>query len=247
MWSAAAVVAALVVVPPAAAKEPISATVCGASGCKTFTDPATLNEIPSGEATVGLGSASPFYRVTIVAGEPGGATHSFSMYYLPSENAMAWGEDDVVRLHPIFGETATTLMRELTEGIEPFQPPRVTAALVDGRRVTGDAAQSYLSLFRLGGEPVVTSPSDWLEIDLRSARGSPWTDGRPDLVYSPSENLLERGWLRYEVSAGLADDIEAGRALDAEVGRSRRWALALAGIGALSLALLVGGLSLRSR
>jgi hypothetical protein len=239
---ATSVAAALVLAAPAGAKEPLRATICGASGCTTVTDPQTLREIPAGENTTAVGPAAPYYRLQIVAGERNGRErHSFSLYYVPSANAMAWAEEGVVRFHPIYGDRAPAVMRKLTARLQPFPRPRVSSVIVGNRRVSGVAAQTYLRLFSQQRESrPAESPSDWVRVDLRSARGSPWTDGKPDLMYSPSTNLLERGWLRIEVPAAFAADIEAGRRLDESSRRgSTSWAV---GVAILALG-AVGGVA----
>jgi hypothetical protein len=244
-----AVALALALPAPVAAKEPIRATICGESGCATVTDKAMLREIPGGENTVALGAAAPYYRVTVVNGEPNGATHSFSSYYIPSANGMAWDEQGLVRLHPIYGDKATGVMRQLTADVEPFPAPRLTAAIVGDRRVTGAAAQTYLSLFsvREDGEAAAEPPTDWVGIDLRSRRGSPWTDARTDVVFAPGRNLIERGWTWVEVSDEVAADIEAGRALDARPKRARSWALGVAAAGVFALLGVLGARTGRRR
>jgi hypothetical protein len=245
---AAAVVAACVVLmaaTPGLAKEPLRATVCGASGCKTITDRRTLEQIPGGESTVALGAVAPFYRLTIVIGEPDGARHRFRLYYVPSANAMAFAEDGSVRFHPIYGREAAAVMKRVTAGLRPFRRPHVTAVTVGKRRLSGTAARTYLSLFSAGEESrTFRAPSDWIPIDLRSPRGSPWTDGAPDLVYAASDDLIERGWRRFEVSPEIAADIEAARALAAGDESSSRVLLG-AGIGGGALLLGFGLLAAR--
>jgi hypothetical protein len=235
---------ALVAVAPAAAKEPISATICGGSACRTLTNPKQLNDIPAGENTIALGAPAPYYRVELVVGEgdPAGETHTFALYYVPSADAMAWAEQGAVQLHPIYGDRAIGAMRALVAGISPFPRPRVTSVRVGNRRLAGPAAQSYLQLFSENGEsPLGESPDDWIRLDLQSPKASPWTDGRPDLMYSPSANLIERGWQRFQLPDELAADLEAARALEASPssGASRAWAL---GLGLLGVA-AVGGLA----
>ena len=231
--------AALAFPAPAAAKEPIRATICGATACTTVTDRGTLRWIPAGEASEPLGRAAPYYRVELVAGEYGNPhnQHSFAMYYVPSENAMAWAESGTIRLHPIFGEPTTKLMRELVAGLRPFPAPRLATVHVGGRRVDAHAAQSYLRLYEQTKEsPLAESPTDWIRVDLSSAALSPWTDGGPDLVYSPSANLLEIGGKRVAVPDGLADDIEARRVLDHSSSTFPWGTLGLSARGALVLA-----------
>jgi hypothetical protein len=110
-------------------------------------------------------------------------------------------------------ESSRALFAKATANLDPFPAPRVTAAFVNGRRVEGDAS-TYAQLLTLP-ERFTPYPAewDWVPIDLRSARPSPWTASDRDLVYSPSANLLERGTARVPLAAPLAADVEAGRAL----------------------------------
>jgi len=181
-------------------------------------------------------------ELVVGEGDPAGETHTFALYYVPSADAMAWAEQGAVQLHPIYGDRAIGAMRALVAGISPFPRPRVTSVRVGNRRLAGPAAQSYLQLFSENGEsPLGESPDDWIRLDLQSPKASPWTDGRPDLMYSPSANLIERGWQRFQLPDELAADLEAARALEASPssGASRAWAL---GLGLLGVA-AVGGLA----
>jgi hypothetical protein len=241
---AAVLVAALAFTRPASAKEPLRATICGESGCTTITDSKPLNAIPSGENTVALGPAAPYYRLEVVSTGPGGGEHSFVTYYVPSANAMAWPEQGVVRLHPIYGKQAIDAMRALVAGIRPFRLPRVSSVRVGDRRVTRPAAQSYLRLFAQSSDAAAAeSPDDWADIDLHSlpGAGSPWTDGRPDLRYSASSKLLDRDGRRSKLSDELVASLEGGRALDPPSGGgpARRWALGLALVAAIVLGSLL--------
>ena len=228
----AAALAALVLAAPAGAKEPVRATICGASGGTTVTERETLLQIPGGEATTPLGRVTPYYTVEVVTAEPGQGEHSFTMYYVPAANAMAWEEDGVVRLHPIFGEPTTRLMRRLAEPLRPFHL-RITSARVGGRMVTGRAARAFGRLY--AEKRVVTPferPPDWLRIDLGSSRPSPWTDASVDLVYSPSANLLEYGYQLVEVDEELAAVLGFRRGPEAQSERAR-WPWFAAGAAAL--------------
>lgn len=142
---------------------------------------------------------------------------------------------------PIYGEKTTALMRDLTGDLKPFPRPRVTSVVVGGRRIDARAARTYLRLFEQRRESRLAEPPyDWIRIDLRSAVGSPWTDGEPDLMYSPRENLLENGWMRVDVASELADDIEARRPLGEPSRRSwRAWLGAGAGTALLALGALL--------
>jgi hypothetical protein len=241
-------VAALLAPSAASAKELVSATVCGASGCRTLTDKATLNEIPGGEDVTGLGAPAAYYRLNLVTAEPNRRRHGFTTYYVPSAKAMSWSEDGLYRLHPIYGARANGVMRRITAGLEPYAAPRITMAIVGTRRVAGAAAASYASLFS-AGEPVQLDarPDDWVSVDLRSTRPSPWTAGRTELMFSPSANLVEVGYEPKRITGAIADDIAAGRTLHEEPGRSVPWGLvALAGVGVLAVFSLVRILPFKS-
>jgi hypothetical protein len=215
-------VAALLAPSGASAKELVAATVCGASGCRTVTDRGTLNEIPGGEDVTGLGAPAAYYRLNLVMAEPNGRPHGFTTYYVPSAEAMSWSEDGIYRLHPIYGPRANGVMRRITASLEPYAAPRITAAIVGIRRVTGAAAASYASLFTVG-EPTQLDarPYDWVAVDLRSNRPSPWTDGKSEVVFSPSTNLVEIGYEPVRIPEGVADDLAAGRALVRGAGSKR--------------------------
>ena len=173
-------VAALLAPSGASAKELVAATVCGASGCRTVTDSATLNEIPGGEDVTGLGAPAAHYRLNLVTAEPSGRRYSFTTYYVPSAKVMSWSEDGLYRLHPIYGP-------------------------------------------------------------------SPWTDGKSELMFSPSTNLVEIGYEPARIPDGVADDLVAGRTLYVEPGRSVPWGLvALAGVGVLAALSLVRILPFKS-
>ena len=173
---------ALVAPSGAAAKELVSATVCGASGCRTFTDRATLNEIPGGEEVTGLGAPAAYYRLNLVTVEPGGRRHGFTTYYVPSAKAMSWREDGRYRLHPIYGTRANGVMRTITTGLEPYAAPRNLRSnrpspWTDGKREL--AFSPSTKLVESGYEPVRIPDGivdDLVGRTLReeSGRGVPW-------------------------------------------------------------------------
>ena len=237
-------VAALLAPSGASAKELVSATVCGGSGCRTLTDRATLNEIPGGEDVTGLGAPAAYYRLNLVTAEPNGGRYGFTTYYVPSARSMSWSEDGLYRLHPIYGQRANGLMRRITAGLDPYGAPTITAATVGTRRVTGAAAASYALLFS-AGEPTQLDarPDDWVAVDLHSSRPSPWTDGRSELMFSPSTNLVEIGYEPLRIPHGIADDLAAGRTLHAETSREIPWTW----IGIAAAALLLAAVLVPTR
>ena len=233
---AAALAAALA--PAAQAKELQAVTLCGPQACRTFDDPATLSDFPTGgETSKLLGPPAPYYGLTF---SHDGGHESFGMYSVPSANALvAYDESGVPRFLPIFGPTATQLVRRMTRGLEPFTPPRVTSVKVGERMVTGEAAETYLALFALKPKPEETVWSvEWVPIDFRSKAPSPWTDARYELMYSREENKLLRGWEVVPLDDRTAENLEAARALDRRSTRTPVWTVAFAALGALSLAAL---------
>jgi hypothetical protein len=92
--------------------------------------------------------------------------------------------------------------------------PRLEAAFVGGRRVIGDP-NTYLRLFEIESTGAAANAgSDWVPIELRSARDTPWTNGATYLAYSASENLLQRGPELIRVPGGIARRLDRARALE---------------------------------
>jgi hypothetical protein len=241
-----AAAAALALAAPAAAKELSKAELCGPAGCIAVTDRDTLRGIPTGGEP--LGSQPPLQafhtlRLTVTEGE-GGPEHVSTVYYVDRAGMLATkNEGGTIVWSQLTGPSATT-MKRLARGVEAFPAPRISATLVGGRVVSTDPA-SYLSLFEQTGRRLNANvfPHDWVPIDFRSAKASPWTDSPFELMYSPSKNALERGIHQLVLPDGIASDIEAARPLD--VGEATRWLpwlvvgglvaalLALAGLGAV--------------
>jgi hypothetical protein len=235
-----AATAALALAAPAAAKELSKAEVCGPAGCTAVTDRETLNAIPLGgdEPPSTQPQLQPFHtvRLTVTEGE-GGPEHSWTVYYVDRAGMMAWKNEGGTIVWSQLNGPAATAMRRLVRGVEAFPAPRISATLVDGRAVSADPA-SYLALFQEPGRRMNANvfPHDWVPIDFRSAKASPWTDAPFELMYSPSTNAIERGIQQVVLPDALASDIEATRPLAA--GEATRWLPWLV-VGALMAALLV--------
>jgi hypothetical protein len=159
--------AALVAPPGASAKELVRATICGASGCRTVRDQATLNEIPSGETVTPLGAPAPYYRFELVGWGPDGRRSTVRLEYVPSKNGVVWVEDGRAGLHPIYGDRAKGVMRRLTAGLDPYVPP--------GSRESQRALPwTWIALAAIGLAAAILLPT----------RGRPW---RPPSRAAPTE------------------------------------------------------------
>jgi hypothetical protein len=229
-----ALIAVALALPSAAAgKGPISAALCGPDVCR---DIGRLDMGPAGlfdtSRTLAPPPPAPYYELRLDFGR---GQHSSGIYYEPRSGLVSYSED--------FGSTAwaplaDTSLRETAEQLRPYPAPRVTAAWVGDRRVSGDPG-TYLRLLTLKGP--FMSP-DWLsdsvEIRLESPSPNPWTS--PALVYYPSDRvLLVPGTTRrVQVPGAVAADLAAARAFGDSAGRTTLpWiALAVALAGLLALA-----------
>lgn len=231
-----AAAAALALAAPAAAKELTKAELCGPAGCVAVTDKDDLRQIPTGGETLGARPPmSAFYTFALSARDDV-ATHTWQIYYVPAANMLAiMDPHGAMNWHPIHGAAIGT-MKRLAGQIEPYAAPTITSVAVGDRVVTEDAA-SYLELFDVTGStaPHNLSPGDWLAVDFRSARPSPWTNSGRELMYSPSSNVLERRTDRLVLPAWLAADVEAARPLADDGVRWLPWLV----LGALVAALLL--------
>ena len=202
--------AALVSASAATAKgEPTALTVCGSSGCKTFTDERTLRELGSGggELFPDIPPASAYYTLRTRAAA-GRFAETWTDFYVPKTRMLrSVGSGNWFRVGAKRAETLARLTRE----IAPFEP-RLTAARV-GDKVVREGASSYLRLFELGARADIPFSNRSMKIELRSARPSPWAQADDLLVYFPKENVLQREtrWLR--VPPRVAARIERRSAL----------------------------------
>lgn len=238
-----AAAAALALAAPATAKELSKAQLCGPDGCIAITDGETLRQLPTGgEEVAAQPPLHPFHtlRLTMTEGE-GGPEHSWTVYYVDRVAMLAWRNDGGLVAWTHLRGTAATALRRLARDVEPFPPPTISAATVDGRPVSADPA-SYLALFEATGGRMdyTTMPTDWVPIDFRSATASPWTDAPFELMYSPSRNVLERGVHQLVLADELAADVESARPLRAE--EATRWLPWLVVVGLVAALLLLAGL-----
>lgn len=235
--------AALALAAPAAAKEMTKAELCGPAGCAAVTDKDDLRTFGGGETLGARPPMLPFYKLALSA-RGDGATETWWIYYVPAANMIAVEDAyGLINWHPLRA-SATAVLKRLAAQVDPFPTPAITSVAV-GDRLVREGAASYLRLFDATGgtSPHNVSPDDWVGIDLRADRPSPWTDSTRELLYSPTTNVLERRTERLVLAEGIAADIEAARPLGAE--NADRWLpwlvlggliaalLVLAGVGAL--------------
>lgn len=234
--------AAFLVVPAAAsAKELTSATICGASGCKTIAHPS--QELGGGGD--GLAEPAPkpgpYYTVELTVAADG--NHSWTIFYIPGSDLVAFQDErGLTDFEQLYGSAAPA-WREAIRGVRPFAEPTVTSATVAGQRVS--EPQSYLSLFTqpTSGD-AYPAAADFVPIVLHAKRPSPWTDARY-LMFSPSTGALERGTSVVQLPPATVDAIVAGESLagpTAGGGSDFAWPLVtgtLAAVLALGLATLL--------
>lgn len=216
------------------AKGPVSAALCGPDECR---DVGMLDMGPAGlfdtSKSQGPPTPAPYYELRLDFGR---GQHSSDIYYEPRSGLISYSED--------FGSAAWApladrSLRDTAEELRPYPAPRVTAAWIGDRRVSGDPA-TYLRLLTVEG--LFMSP-DWLSdsvlIRLESPTPDPWTS--QPLVYYPSDRvLLVPGATYVRVPDTVAADLAAARALGEAAGTTTLpWiALAIALGGLLGLVAL---------
>jgi hypothetical protein len=206
---AVALAAVAVALPgTAAAKELDSATICGASGCRTIAQPP--ESLASGEDGISDAIPAPgaFYTVELSVSS-GGEPDSWRVYWIPDAETVAFRDESGRTTFERLSGAPLAAFRTATSGLEPFAGPVVSGATVDGRPVSDPG--SYLELF---GRPTqvdaVPYEADWVPIEIRSRRPSPWTNAVL-LVYSPSAEIVEAGGTTFvKLSRAEVEAVEAG-------------------------------------
>jgi hypothetical protein len=237
--------AALVATAPAYGKEFSRATVCGADGCNTITDRDELRALAvSGDRTLPPPAPGPFYSVELGTRDDV-REYRWTIWYAPAAKAIALvDESKRVTWHPVEDPTG---FERASRGLAPFPRPRITSVRI-GTGVITEGAGSYLRLFTQPAGGAVGDPSltDWIDVDLRSARPTPWTAGDAEFSFSADGRLLERSWQLVALPEAVAAAIAAGDELPAarSGGRSVPWPVVAAGfalVAALPLLLAKGG------
>ena len=223
----------------AAAKEVVRAEVCGASGCTTIRDRPTLEAVVRPGEARPAPPASSFFTVTAIARD-GSREHPIAFSYDPASR--------LVRGVPgspwyAVAASAAAALAAATEGIEPFPMPELAAVEVNGRRVTS-GLEPYARLLELPTSPrALPDTTDWILIDVEAKRPNPWTDGANDLVFSPSNDLVQRGGAVLRVPSELAATIQRAASPEAaatrEPARPERFPWLPAGMALAAVAALV--------
>ena len=211
-------VLALALPAGAAAKGPLPAEVCGADSCRA----AVLHLRLDGAAAAP--PPGPFYELRV--------EYTSGLYYEPRSGRVAHADS--------FGAVTWSRAPVRVEGLRPHPAPRVSAAWVGDRRVSGDPS-GYLSLLTLRGPFVVPEhPADFVWIRLESPTPNPWTSQA--LVYYPRDRVLLVEGSRYVgVPGRIADALAAAKPLSG--GRTVPWlpiATLLAGAAGLLLLRTLG-------
>jgi hypothetical protein len=221
MLSTVVLVGALVLASGASAKgwpPPVSAQICGASGCRTVTDSQArllAGEIDPRQTPLDRVAPAPpsnFYAVELFAGRAAESESLGRLYYVPAERAIrpSWDARPAWRT---LG--AARRLEALVADLEPFPRPVIVEARVDGKKAARPS--SYLTLFSVpaqaqSGDPVSVFLAagdvqqvwrDWMFIELVSARPSPWTDDTTELwLERDGQRLIRDGQ-----TISLADDV----------------------------------------
>lgn len=226
----AASVLALAVPAGAGAKGLTGASLCGSNECRDVAVTGLNREGPFSPGDSRSAPApGPYYELKL-AFEHGG--DSRGIYYEPRSGLAAYSEEfGSTAWAPLRGGWAKAVQRT-AEDVEPYPTPRITAAWVGGRRVSG-APATYLRLFGLKGPFVVPSTSAGLEwIRLDSPTANPWTEN--PIAYYPADDVVLASWSTYlRVPASVAAALESARPLDGERRTTIPWlavAVALGGV-----------------
>lgn len=234
--AAAVAVLFLVFTSPAGAKELLTkASVCGPAGCSEVSELAVFEELPIGGIWSGEPSrASAYYRIAL---DYGG--HREYAYWIPATRTIAFVTEGGTIWQPVSRQTAAAL-QSVSAVVEPYLIPRITAASVGARKVSGDP-NTYLQLFDIDRGVGAFGPPA-ISLELRSTQPSPWTDS--PILYFPKTNSLLFGLRTVRLPDELAADVERA---DPLTPADHRPLVAGAVISALALAALASIVGVRRR
>jgi hypothetical protein len=177
---------ALAIPATAQAKEPIEISVCGESGCSAASNPIARHHDPFGGSGVGATQApppGPYYRLDLTSGD-----ESWSIFYVPAARVLAIPDDRGWPDWLTMGGPGASVVRRLAQGVEPFNRPIVSEALLNSRPLPGDPT-SYLALLEIDGRFDLPE-GESVPLELRSDQPSPWTN----IIYPyyPEDGVLLR-------------------------------------------------------
>lgn len=220
--------AALILPALARAKELSSFAACGAAGCTTVKDAASLRTLiraveAQGEpVSVPTPAPSPFLRLEFFVRGDQQAEPAFRQYYVPSRgvmlvqtdpNAWAWVSAASVR----------AVLDRIVKGVTPYPKPLVTAVTVRGKPLV-DADSARLFSVRPTTYTVPNEP-DWIDVKVRTPQPSPWSTTAATLAYSPSTHVLWRG----------SEFVKLPSSLDDSSQDSFPWGFLFGGLGAAAI------------
>jgi hypothetical protein len=201
----------------AQAKQLSAFKVCGATGCSTVTDRATLTTLIRAIETqrqltrVSTPAPAPFLRLEYWVKGDRGRGPTFVHYYLPSRGVaeVITGPGSWTWIRP---DAISAVLQRTTKGTKAFRTPRISSVTLGGRTVEDPA--SYVRLFALNGKvDGFKGAPDWQSIVVKTGRPSPWSTSAAMLEYSRSTNVLWRGNEFVQVPAAIASRLEARASL----------------------------------
>ena len=227
------------------AKELTSATVCGASGCRTVAKPPSA----LGSGGDGAQDAIPVpgrYLIIDLAVDAEGASSPWRVFWIPGADTVAFHDEGRKMTFEHLQGAALAAFRSVTAGVKPYGGPEITSGTVAGEKI--DDPSSYLRLLGRPDSNAVPATADWRSVELHGVRPSPWTDAIL-LVVSPSAAVAQVGGRLVDLTRAEASAAARGESLGAPAGTggtTRVWQVAAAAAG-LCLALLLGIVLLRRR
>jgi hypothetical protein len=223
-------VLALAAAPQAFAKGGVEAIkICGAEGCVTTSLEKGIYELPGeGAARVLTPPIEPFVEVRLTMH---GMVDWLTLWYLPESRLLATGHATWTEWRLLAPHTLDRAIVAAAEQVEPFSPPRIHAARVDGRRVAQPSAIDAVFAAVTPGKAAADDPRS-VPVSVIWSAANPWED--VEVRWIPGTRLWQRGENVYFVEPDL---------LSADGRRGVPWPTVAA-----ALALLAGlGLVLRLR
>jgi hypothetical protein len=189
-------------VPAAAqAKEPITISVCGESGCSEASNPIVQNPFGGSDGANPPASPGAYYRLDLHAGR-----ERWSIFYVPAAQALAIPDERGWIDWQALAGPGAPVVRRLARGVEPFPRPIVSEALLDSRLLPGEPT-SYLALLEIRGAFAVPD-GESVPLELRSDRRSPWTN--ISYRYYPDDGVLLRATGAFvRLPPRIVEDLEA--------------------------------------
>jgi hypothetical protein len=240
--------AALALVLPAGAlaKEVTKLDVCGAAGCTSITDRATLDKLgegSNGESYAPTPKLQPYYRLVyhVDAGE--GNTFTFTNYLVPGTKVTRGiSQTGYTQWYPIDSTFVETIA---SVGGAPLATPGIDWVKVGGRVVADPQSYTRLLTIRSRNRDYVDA-GDWRRVVFHTSSPSPWSSDGTIAAFSARKAALERDGAFVHLSKGLARRIAARKSLRSGSGFGAHVVTAAA-VGAVAAALVAVALARRRR